>query len=132
VTSDWYWDLNDATREFSARFATRFGGKVPTSLQADAYAAVYEFLAAADEAGTSSDGRRILAQLEKRPNYDPIFGVTSVRRDGRRMTPVYVFCVKDPTPERKFDVFQLVQTNPPDGAYRPLAEGHCDLIAAVQ
>jgi len=127
ISSNWYWDLNDDTRAFAARFAKRFGGKVPTDLQAGAYSAVYDFLAASDEVGTSSDGRRIVERMKQRPNRDPVYGESIVRQDGRRMTPVYVFSVKDPSVSKKFDVFQLLNTVATADAYRPLSEGGCSL-----
>ncbi|MGA0594025.1 ABC transporter substrate-binding protein [Enterovirga sp. CN4-39] len=132
VTNNWYWDLNDETREFTARFSKRFNGKVPTSLQAGAYAAVYNFLAAADEAKTSSDGRAVVAKMKARPNLDPIFGESTIRADGRRTSPVYVWSVKDPTPEKKFDLYQPIRTVPVAEAYRPLAEGNCPLVTAAK
>jgi len=127
VTDNWYWNLNDATRAFSARFAQRFGGKMPTSLQAGAYSAAYGFLAAADDAGTSTDGRAVIARMKQRPNHDPVFGESVIRPDGRRVTPVYVFAVQDPPRDQPSDVYRVVQTVSPAEAYRSLAEGHCPI-----
>ncbi|MGE7416050.1 ABC transporter substrate-binding protein [Methylobacterium tarhaniae] len=131
VTNNWYWDLNDQTRAFSARFAKRFNGKVPTDLQAGAYAAVTNFLAAADEVGASSDGRAVVAKMKSRPNHDPLYGESTIRQDGRRTTPVYVWTVKDPTPGKTYDLFELLRTVPVSEAYRPLAEGGCPLVTAA-
>ncbi len=128
VTSNWYWNLSASTRDFANRFAARFGGKMPTSLQAGAYAATYDFLAASDEAGTSADGRAIVARMKARPNNDPVFGESVIRPDGRRITPVYVFTVQSPPPDRPADVYRVINTVAPADAYRPLADGHCPLV----
>ncbi|SEP28549.1 amino acid/amide ABC transporter substrate-binding protein, HAAT family (TC 3.A.1.4.-) [Methylobacterium sp. ap11] len=131
VTNNWYWDLNDQTRAFSARFAKRFNGKVPTDLQAGAYAAVTNFLAAADEVGASSDGRAVVAKMKSRPNHDPLYGESTIRQDGRRTTPVYVWTVKDPTPGKSYDLFEPLRTVPMSEAYRPLTDGGCPLVTAA-
>ncbi len=128
VTSNWYWDLNDQTRDFADRFGKRFNGKVPTSLQAGSYSAVWQFLKAVDAlGGQSSDGRAVVAKMKELPSDDPIYGAGSIRADGRKMTPVYVFQVKQPT--KKNDVYEILRTVPPEEAYRPLAEGNCPLVA---
>ena len=46
VVGNWYWDLNDGTRGFAQRFAERQGGRMPTALQANVYAAVTHYLKA--------------------------------------------------------------------------------------
>lgn len=128
VTSNWYWDLNDQTRDFAARFGQKFGGKVPTSLQAGTYSAVWQFLKAVDAlGGNSSDGRAVVAKMKELPSDDPIYGPGSIRPDGRKLTPVYVFSVKEPT--KKNDVYEVIRTVPVDEAYRPMSEGNCPLVA---
>ena len=37
LTEAFYWDQNDATRDFSKRFAAKYGGKMPTMVQAGVY-----------------------------------------------------------------------------------------------
>ena len=127
VTSNWYWDLNDQTRDFAERFGQRFNGKVPTSLQAGSYSAVWQFLKAVDALeGKSDDGRAVVAKMKELPSDDPIYGPGSIREDGRKMTPVYVFQVKQPTKEN--DVYEIIRTVQPEEAFRPIAEGNCPLV----
>lgn len=128
VTDNWYWNLSDATRAFATRFAQRFGGKMPTSLQAGAYSAVYNFLVATDDIGSTVDGRAVVARMKQRPSLDPVYGESAVRPDGRRVTPVYVLSVKDAAPENPSDVFSVLKTIPPESGYRPIAEGHCSMV----
>ena len=96
VVSNWYWDLNDGTRGFARRFAERHGGRMPTALQANVYAAVTHYLKAVDALGNSTDGRAVVARMKETPTEDRIFGRGAIRADGRRISPVYVFQVKTP------------------------------------
>jgi branched-chain amino acid transport system substrate-binding protein len=130
VTANWYWDLNDGTRAFARRFAERHGGRPPTSLQANVYAAVTHYLKAVDALGASTDGRAVVARMKATPTEDPLFGRGSIRPDGRRLSPVYVFQVKAPGDSTgRYDVYRLVREVPLEEAYRPLDQGGCPLVA---
>lgn len=131
AVSNWYWDLNDQTRAFSRRFAERNGGKMPSDLQANVYAAVTHYLRAVDAEGGSTDGRAIVARMKAMPTDDPLFGHGSIRADGRRVSPVYVFQVKSPAGSHgPYDVFRLVREVPLEESYRPLDQGGCPLVQA--
>jgi branched-chain amino acid transport system substrate-binding protein len=39
MTEAWYWDLNDANREFAKKFAPQYKGIHPTMLHAGVYSA---------------------------------------------------------------------------------------------
>ena len=60
---------------------------------------------------------------------DPLFGKGSIRADGRKLHPAYLFEVKSPA-ELKYpwDYYKLVATIPADEAFRPLAQSECRLI----
>ena len=63
------------------------------------------------------------------PTDDPLFGKGTVRADGRKMHPAYLFEVKSPSESKgKDDIYKLIATVPGDKAYRPLNEGKCPLI----
>jgi branched-chain amino acid transport system substrate-binding protein len=129
VVGNWYWDLNDGTRSFARRFGERMGGRMPTDLQANVYAAVTHFLRAADAQGSSTDGRAIVARMKALPTEDSIFGRGSIRADGRRVSPVYVFNVKSPAASRgRYDVYTLEREVPTEEAYRPIEQGGCPLL----
>jgi len=130
VVSNWYWDLNEGTRNFAHRFAERTGGRMPTALQANVYAAVTHYLKAVNALGTSTDGRAVVARMKAMPTEDPIFGRGSIRADGRRVSPVYVFQVKTPEDSagNRYDVYRLLREVPIEEAYRPLSEGGCALV----
>jgi branched-chain amino acid transport system substrate-binding protein len=129
VVGNWYWDLNEGTRSFARRFGERMGGRMPTDLQANVYAAVTHFLRAADALGSSTDGRAIVAKMKALPTEDSIFGRGSIRADGRRVSPVYVFNVKSPAESRgRYDVYRLEREVPIEEAYRPVEQGACPLL----
>src|SRR6266478_10037839 len=59
LTESFYWDLNDATRAWSRRFAERHRQAMPTMVQAGAYSAILHYLKAV-EALRSDDGPRVI------------------------------------------------------------------------
>ena len=129
VVGNWYWDLNEGTRSFARRFGERMGGRMPTDLQANVYAAVTHFLRAADALGSSTDGRAIVAKMKALPTEDSIFGRGLIRADGRRVSPVYVFNVKSPAESHgRYDVYRLEREVPIEEAYRPVEQGGCPLL----
>ena len=129
VVGNWYWDLNEGTRSFARRFGERMGGRMPTDLQANVYAAVTHFLRAADALGNSTDGRAVVAKMKALPTEDSIFGRGMIRADGRRVSPVYVFNVKSPAASRgRYDVYGLEREVPIEEAYRPVEQGGCPLL----
>jgi branched-chain amino acid transport system substrate-binding protein len=129
VTENWYWDLNEGTRAFARRFAARHGGRMPSSLQANVYAAVLHYLKAVDAAGGSADGRAVVARMKATPTEDALFGRGAIRADGRRLSPVYVFQVKAPAESsHRYDAYRLLREVPLEEAYRPLEQGGCPLV----
>ena len=65
------------------------------------------------------------------PTDDPLFGKGSIREDGRKLHPMYLFQVKSPTESKNdWDFYKLVTTIPADQAFRPLREGGCLLVAS--
>ena len=128
LSEAFYWDLNDSTRAFSARFAERMGGRMPTEDQAAAYSATLAYLRAVKAAGTI-EGDKVLAEMKKSPIDDPLFGRVVVRVDGRATHAMYVFRVKAPQQSKsRYDVYDLVETIPPEAAFRPLEQGGCPLV----
>jgi branched-chain amino acid transport system substrate-binding protein len=58
-----------------------------------------------------------------------LFGKGTIRADGRKLNPAYLFEVKKPE-ESKYpgDFYKLRATIPADEAFRPLKEGNCPLV----
>ena len=128
LTEAFYWDQNDATRAFSKRFAGKFGGKMPTSIQAGFYSATKRYLEAIKEAGTD-DADKVMAVLKKEPFDDPIFGRSTIRADGRNVHDMYLYEVKKPEELKgPWDYYRLIRTIPGDEAFRPMDQGECPLV----
>jgi branched-chain amino acid transport system substrate-binding protein len=128
LTETFYWDLNDQTRAWSKRFAAANGGKYPSMVQAGVYSSVLHYLKAIDAAKTD-DGTKVAAKMKELPTDDPLFGKGSVRADGRKIHPAYLFEVKKPSESKgPYDYYKLVSTIPANEAFRPLSESECPLV----
>jgi len=129
LTEAFYWDLNDKTRAFSKRFAEKFKGKMPTSVQAGFYSATLAYLNAVKAAGTD-DPDKVMAQMKATTWDDPVFGKSSIRADGRKMHDMYLFEVKSPAESKgPWDYYKLLATIPGEEAFRPIAQGDCPMVA---
>ena len=63
------------------------------------------------------------------PTDDPLFGQGTIRADGRKLHPAYLFEVKKPSESKgPWDYYKLVGTTPADQAFRPLSESACPLV----
>ncbi len=129
LTEAFYWDLNDATRAWSRRFAERSGGQMPTMNHAGVYSETLAYLRAAKASGSIS-GRVVVARMGASPIDDPLFGPTTIRPDGRAVHAMYLFQVKTPAQSKgPYDLYNLVATIPPDEAFRPMGQGGCPATA---
>ncbi len=129
LAESFYWDLTDATRDFSRRFAERMGGRVPTANQASVYSSVLAYLNAAT-AADSIDGEAVLVRMRSAPIQDPLFGTVTVRADGRAVHDMFVFRVKRPDQSKgRWDDLERIATVPAAQAFRPLDQGGCALVA---
>ena len=127
LTESFYWDLNDATRAWSARFAARFSGRKPTMTQAGVYSGVAHYLKAVAAAGTT-DGPAVAAKMRELPVNDFMTANAHVRADGRLLRDFYLFQVKSPAESKgPWDYYNRVRTIPANEAVRPEAEGGCNL-----
>ncbi len=130
LTETWYWDMNDANRAWTKRWQTERNapGKFPTMVQAGVYSAVTHYLKAVAALKSAADGKAVVAEMKKLPTDDPLFGKGSIRADGRKIHPAYLFEVKSPD-ESKYpgDFYKLLATIPANEAFRPLKDGNCPL-----
>jgi len=127
LTESFYWDLNDKTRAWSRRFFERHK-RMPTMAQAGVYSAVLHYLKAV-EALKSDEGPKVIAKMKAMPTDDPLFGKGSIRQDGRKIHPMYLFEVKQPSESKgPWDYYKLRATIPVDQAFRPERDGGCALV----
>ena len=128
LTESFYWDLNDQTRAWSARFARRHWGAMPSMAQAGVYSSVLHYLKAID-ALKSDDGTAVIAKMKAMPTDDPLFGKGTIRQDGRKIHPMYLFEVKKPSESKSpWDFYKLRATIPAAEAFRPIGQGDCPLV----
>jgi len=131
LSEGFYWDRDDQTRAFSKKYAQKSGGKMPTSAQAGVYSAVLHYLKAVKALKSDADGKAVVDQMKKTPTDDPVFGKGTIRADGRKMHPMFLYEVKKPSESKgSWDYYKLVKEVPADKAYRPLDKGDCPLVAA--
>ncbi len=135
LTETFYWDLNDRTRSFMSRVKPRLGnGVFPNMSQAGDYSCVTHYLKAVKELGVErakASGRDVVDLMKKMPTDDDCFGHGSIRADGRKIHPAYLFEVKKPEESKSAgDVYKLVSALPAGDAFRPIEDGGCPLIKA--
>lgn len=130
LTTAFYWDLNDRTRAFARRFATRNGGKFPSMSHAGTYSATRAYLAAVEKKGDTKDGAAVVTAMRDAGAFDdPLFGKTTIRADGRVVHDMYLVEVKKPQESKAaYDYYKIVATIPGDRAFRPANEGDCPLV----
>ncbi|MFN3656636.1 MAG: ABC transporter substrate-binding protein [Pseudolabrys sp.] len=128
-TEAWYWDLNDANRDFAKRFAPRNKGIYPSMIHAGVYSAVTHYLKAVSELKSDADGAAVVAKMKSMPTDDKLFGKGTIRQDGRKIHPMYLFEVKKPDESKgPWDLYKTRATIPAEEAFRPLKDGGCPLV----
>jgi len=130
-TESFYWDLNDNTREWSKRFQkVSPKGMMPSMTVAGLYAGVLHYLKTLEAmGGNPHDGAKVVAKMKELPADDPLFGKSTIRIDGRRLLPAYLFEVKKPEESKyPWDYYKLIATIPAEEAARPLSESECPLV----
>ena len=129
-TEAWYWDQNDANREFAKKFAPQNKGIHPSMIHAGVYSAVTHYLKAVSELKSDADGKAVVAKMKSTPTEDRLFGKGTIRADGRKIHDMYLFEVKKPEESKgPWDLYKQRATIPADQAFRPLKEGNCPLVS---
>ena len=127
ISEPFYWDLDDNTRKWSQRFFEQQKA-MPTTIQVGIYSAVYHYLKAVKEAGTT-EPKAVAAKVRELPVNDFWTKDAKVREDGRVLRPAYLFKVKAPADSKKpWDYYSLVATLPAEAAARPLSQSECSFI----
>ena len=124
-TTSWYWDLNDETRKFSARFFEKTK-RMPTEIQAADYSATMNYLKAV-EAAKSVDADKVMTTWRGMKMND-FFGSGQLRPDGRYVHDMYLMEVKKPSESTKpWDYYKLIKKLPGDQVFTTKAESKCAL-----
>jgi branched-chain amino acid transport system substrate-binding protein len=134
LTDSFYWDMNPRARAFSDRFSALVKNVRPTMVQAGVYSSTMHYLKAATAMGPAQakvDGAATIAQMKKMPTDDDCFGPGTIRIDGRKLHPSYLWEVKKPSESKgPWDYYKPVASTPADQAFRPLDKGGCPLVKA--
>ena len=130
ITSGFYWDDSQGTRDFATRFLKEHG-RMPTREQAGVYTGVLHFLKAAKSAG-SDDAAVVNAEMRKLP-VDK-FGTPAVlQQNGRVAYDLGVYRVKSPAESKApWDYYQRIATVPAATAFRSAADSGCSTAAPVR
>jgi branched-chain amino acid transport system substrate-binding protein len=121
----YYWDRDDASRDFAKRFAAKHGGKYPTHAQAGVYSAVRHYLRAV-EAANDNDGLTVMRKMKEMPVDDFFAPGARVRADGRLMNDMYLVEAKGPKEVKSgWDLLKVKGKIKAEEIMRPISEGGC-------
>lgn len=127
ATTPFYWDRDDASREFAQRFEKRTGRK-PGMIQAGVYSSVLHYLKAVKAAGTD-DAKAVADKMRELPVNDAFATNGKVRPDGRMEKDMYLIQVKTPAESKgPWDYYKVLRTIPGAQVTRPLSESACALV----
>ncbi|WP_205342061.1 ABC transporter substrate-binding protein [Denitrificimonas caeni] len=127
LTTGWYWDMNDETREWAQRYHKRVG-RMPTMAQAGVYSSTIHYLNAV-KATDSDDSQVVRSKMIETPINDMFAKNGKIREDGRMVHDMYLAQVKTPAESKsEWDLYNILRTIPGEQAYRSLADSQCKLI----
>lgn len=130
ICTGFYWDANDETRAFAKRFQAAHPKKMmPNDMHAGMYAATEHLMKAMARVKSADDGVRLVDAMKTIPTDDPLFGKGTIRIDGRKLHPMYLYKAKTPAESKyEWDYFQLISTIKPEDAFRPVDKGDCPIV----
>jgi branched-chain amino acid transport system substrate-binding protein len=124
--------MNDRTRRFTDKVRGAIAPNMPCMTHAGAYAGTLHYLKAVQDLGVAAakaSGVDAVNRMKAMPTDDDCFGPGTVRADGRKLHPAYLFEVKKPDESRgPWDYYSLLQTTSGEEAFRPVGEGGCPLV----
>ncbi|MBV8172609.1 MAG: ABC transporter substrate-binding protein [Candidatus Eremiobacteraeota bacterium] len=127
ITVGSYWNLDDKTRAWAARYKKRTG-KMPTWVMMGNYSAVTQYLDAVARAKTD-DADAVVKQLEGYKFEDVFARHAYIRaQDHLLIHDMYVAKIKPASQVKEpYDFLQIVKTVPGEDSYRPLSAVTCHL-----
>ncbi len=127
LTTAWYWDKDDPSRQWAARFEERMKKK-PSMLQAGDYSATSTYLKAVAATG-STDGDTVMKYLKANPINDFFVKDGHVRADGLMVHDMFLVQVKKPSESKgPWDYYKLVAQIPGTEIYTSPQESTCRLM----
>ena len=127
-TAPWYWDQNDTNRAFGREYLAA-NRRMATYTVVGVYSSIIHYLRAVEALGNHNDGKAVIAKMKELPTDDKLMGKGSVRMDGRKIHPMYLFEVKKPEESKgEWDYYKQLATIPAEDAWRPMDQGDCPLV----
>lgn len=127
LTTGFYWDMDDQTREWSKRFKERHGS-IPAMGHAGAYSMTMHYLNAIKAAGTD-DSDAVMAQMKATKPDDFFARNATLRADGRMVHDMYQVRIKK-ADERKNadDIYEIEKVISGEDAFGPMLDS-CNFAA---
>ena len=127
LTTGFYWDMDDQTREWTKKFEAK-AGKKPTMVQAGVYSAVRHYLKAVEAVG-SDDPDKVAAKMRETPVQDMFAKNGKIAANGRMFHDMYLVQVKTAAESKApWDYYKIVKTIPAEQAYLDPAKSGCSLV----
>ncbi|MBR9866963.1 MAG: ABC transporter substrate-binding protein [Oceanospirillales bacterium] len=124
ATTGFYWDMDDQTREWSARFKARHGA-IPAMPHAGAYSMTMHYLNAIKAAG-SDDSDAVMKQMKASKPDDFFARNAYLRNDGRMVHDMLLVSIKDAASRKSADdIYKIESVIPGDEAFNPMLP-ECD------
>src|SRR5271156_3210680 len=118
LTTSFYWDMDDKTREWSKRFFDKIG-RMPTMWQAGVYSSIIHYLKAVKAAGTD-EPLAVAAKMREMPVEDFFARNGHLREDGLMVHDLVLVQVKKPEDSKyPWDYYQILAHIPGEQAFGP-------------
>jgi branched-chain amino acid transport system substrate-binding protein len=118
LTTSFYWDMDDKTREWSKRFFAKIN-RMPTMWQAGVYSSVIHYLKAIAAAGTD-EPLKVAAKMREMPVEDFFARNGHLREDGLMVHDLILVQVKKPEDSKyPWDYYQILTHIPGEQAFGP-------------
>lgn len=126
LTTSFYWDMDDKTRQWSKRFFTKTG-RMPTMWQAGVYSSIVHYLNAIKAAGTD-EPLKVAAKMREMPVEDFFARNGHLRADGLMVHDLILVQVKKPEESKyPWDYYKILAHIPGEQAFGP-PDPACPLV----
>lgn len=127
LTTAFYWDANEETRNWSKRYFARMK-KMPNMVHAGDYSSTMHYLKAVQAAGTD-DAKTVMAKMREMPVNDFFAKNGRIREDGKMVHDMYLMQVKTPAESKyAWDYYKLRKVLPAASVTLPVEQSRCPLF----
>lgn len=124
VTTGFYWDRDEASRQWSRRYFEK-NKRMPTMIQAADYSATTHYLKAIRAAGTDEAGE-VMKKMRETPINDFFAQNGKIRADGRMVHDMLLARVKSPAESKyPWDYYTIKAVIPGEQAFQDMSKGKC-------